>query len=232
VAAGRSVDSDLDRVVGSGGRPKVGIQFAPNQEGTTDPSYLIDFVERLEDNGESSLAILDAMSEEHATNSNRYFFTDTYGWVDIRHFAAAAGYAASTGSVVAEALGFGNEAAQWLTEWEDDYRSGFSPEDIPSNAAGAEFGDDYLSEEERVSASLQQWMADHGARGQNHPLAGRAALPATDPAVRGGGARGSSNVSRTQISVAEQVARPLHEIGNELSKALDWRNWYRLAHMR
>lgn len=44
-----------------------------------------------------------------------------------------------------EDLGFSLEVSQYLTELGDD-RSGFSPEDLSSNAAGAEFGDDYMKD--------------------------------------------------------------------------------------
>jgi hypothetical protein len=39
-----------------------------------------------------------------------------------------------------EGLGFAVEVTQWATEWGDSYRSGFSPEDLPSNSEGVSFG--------------------------------------------------------------------------------------------
>ena len=77
------------------------------------------------------------------------------------------------------------------------YRSGFSPEDISSNAAGAEFGDDYLGKSSTVSEDLGNWFKDAGARDSSDPAASKSSLPLKDPAVRGGANRGSSNVSNT-----------------------------------
>ena len=53
--------------------------------------------------------------------------------------------ASGTPGAVTESLGLANEAVQWATEWGDDYRSGFSPEDMPSNSAGADFGEFFRS---------------------------------------------------------------------------------------
>lgn len=197
--------------------PASAIQLAPNQEGTCDPETLLAEVRQLEADGLSRSEILDRVSENHGGNIDRYFYTDRYGWVDIRHFGAAGSYAQSTGSVVAEGLGLGNEVMQWLTEWGDDYRSGFSPEDVPSNAAGAEFGDDFYSDDELLSESLARWMSDAGARAATDPAAHADALPATDPAARGGADRGSSNVSRTQSTVSGEI----NEMENEWSRG--WR---------
>lgn len=212
---------------------KIIAQLAPNQEGTADPQHLIDFVRRLEAEGLSRSEILGRVSEDHASNSNRYIYTDRYGWVDLRHFGAAGSLAQSTGSVVAEGLGLGNEIKQWLSEWGDDYRSGFSPEDIPSNAAGAAFGDDFVNEDEPLSDSLDRWLEDAGARTQSDPLSGRSSLPQKDPSVRGGTNRGSSNASRTRSTVSDNET--VNEFTNEWNSG--WRalatpgGWYRLFGM-
>ena len=84
------------------------------------------------------------------------------------------------------------------SEWGDDYRSGFSPEDIASNAA--EFGDDYMNDSTSSSDSLNNWLNGAGARNPTDPAAGTSSLPAGDPARGGGGNRGSSNVSRTKAA--------------------------------
>lgn len=207
------------------------VQMAPNQAGTTDPQHLLQLVRRLEAEGLGRQQILDRVSEDHATNTNRYIYTDRYGWVDLRHFGAAASIGQGWGSVIAEGLGLGNEMFQWATEWGDDYRSGFSPEDIPSNAAGAELGDDYVSDDEPLFTSIERWLADAGAREQDDPLAGRDALPEADPAARGGNDRGSSNVSRTQSTVSDNP--PVNEFMDEWNRG--WRalstpeGWYRLG---
>lgn len=208
-------------------------QLAPNQEGTADPQHLIDFVRRLEAEGLSRSEILDHVSDDHASNSNRYIYTDRHSWVDLRHFGAAGSYAQNAGSVIAEGLGLGNEIIQWLSEWGDDYRSGFSSEDIPSNAAGAAFGDDFVNENEPLSDSLDSWLEDAGARTQSDPLSGRSSLPQTDPSVRGGTKRGSSNASRTQSTVSDN--EPVNEFMNEWNSG--WRalatpeGWYHLFGM-
>jgi hypothetical protein len=205
-------------------------QLAPNQAGTTDPKHLLARVKELEAEGLSNEEILDRISEEHSGNANRYVYTDRYGWVDLRHFGAAGSIAQGWGSVVAEGLGLGNEAAQWVTEWGGDYRSGFSPEDIPSNAAGAEFGDDYVSDDEALSEALARWLDDAGARTQGDPLADREELPESDPSVRGGSDRGSSNASRTQSTASDNP--PVNEFMDEWNRG--WRalstpeGWYRL----
>ena len=187
-------DTNVSRYVGNSPTCNAdAMGLAPNKAGTTNPSHVVNQARTLESQGLSRTAILERSRDQHTGNVNRYFYTDKYGWVDIRHFGEAANYANSHGSVITESLGFANEVAQWLTEWGDDYRSGFSPEDIPSNAAGAGFGDDYLSDNESLSDSLERWMKDNGARDQNDPKAGRDKLPATDPSERGGKCRGSSN---------------------------------------
>ena len=217
---------------GAAGRAPSGtpvLHRAPNQAGTTDADDVVQWV-RDHSAGRTVGQVLDELSDAHGGNVGRYFYCDTYGWVDVRHFGAAASYAASTGSVVAEGLGLANEMFQWATEWGDDYRSGFSPEDIPSNAAGAEFGDDYAGEVEgeSLAAALQRWMRDNGARPADDPRANREALPATDPSVRGGGGRGSSNASRTQSTVSGEASRQAGSAEHAAHQALDWKNWARL----
>jgi RHS repeat-associated protein len=70
----------------------------------------------------------------------RYVYTEEVGWIDVRHFFAAANQAATVGEVVTNALGLGVEIYQSATGDE----SGFSYEDLGSNAAGADFGDDHF----------------------------------------------------------------------------------------
>jgi hypothetical protein len=212
-----------NRLSASTGRPPPVVQCAPNQAGTTDPSYVVAWVRSHEVSAGTPGAAMDALSNAHGGNLNRYFYTGRYGWVDVRHFGAAASLAAGWGNVVAETLGIGNEAMQWATEWGSDYRSGFSPEDIPSNAAGAEFGDDYINSRtgESTADALERWMRDNYALPANDPGSRRASLPVSDPSERGGANRGSSNVSRTQSTAsgkasedrqsAEAVARRLND---------------------
>jgi len=170
--------------------------MAPNQAGVTTIATLKAEVRNYEASGLKGAAVMSALSANHGGNANRYLFTDKHGWVDLRHFGAAAEMASSIGSVATETLGLANEVVQFSTEWGDDYRSGFSPEDISSNAAGAAFGDDYMNGNTSVSDSLGKWLGA-GARNPSDPAAGLSSLPATDPAVNGGAARGSSNISNS-----------------------------------
>lgn len=129
-------------------------------------------------------------------------------------------FAEDIGSVLTEALGFGNEVVQWATEWGDDYRSGFSPEDVPSNAAGAEFGDDYIGNGQSLSDSLSQWGSDNGSLSQSDPSAGRNNLPATDPAVRGGEDRGSSNATSSNPNNSNNRQQSVSDASNNGSNTI------------
>ncbi|MCB1928968.1 MAG: hypothetical protein KDH17_13155 [Rhodocyclaceae bacterium] len=120
--------------------------------------------------------------------------------------------------MVTETLGFGNDVLQWATEWGDEYRSGFSPEDTPSNATGAAFGDDFVNDDELLSDSLQRWFDDVGARPQDAPVAGRDSLPATDPSDHGGANQGSSNASRTTSTVSNN--EPVSDLQNEWDRGM------------
>jgi RHS repeat-associated protein len=157
---------------------------APNKAGTTEPSVILREIMYLQSQGKSKQEIFDTLAEQHKSNKNRYFFTTKYGWIDVRHFGAAASTAYTNGSVATEVLGVGMEVAQYATEWGDDYRSGFSSEDLNSNAAGAEFGDDYLDTRKDAVTAFKEWLKDSGAKGMNSPEAQRDKLPDTDPAKR------------------------------------------------
>lgn len=229
VAAGGTAGPGLRAPSTADRSPEMAL-LAPNQSGATDPSHVVGWVRTREAAGGGPGVILEALSNAHGGNSDRYFYTDTYGWVDIRHFGAAASYAVSTGSVVAEGLGYGNEGLQWLTEWGDDYRNGFSPEDTPSNAAGAEFGDDYVGSRpgESVADALERWMRDRGGRPASDPRAGRASLPVSDPSDRGGAGRGSSNASRTQSTASGEVSRTRESAESGVYQLNNPWNWYRM----
>jgi RHS repeat-associated protein len=164
--------------------------LAPNQQGTCDASHIVDELR----NNQS----LENLRDTHSENVDRYFYTDKYGWVDVRHFAEAArrAHEGEPGWWV-RAKGFGLEGLQWLHEWGDDYRSGFSPEDIPSNSAGVDFGQSIRPGDD-ISVALELWLGDIGGRAQDDPSAGRKKLPLTDPSVRGGAGRGSNGSSGPQ----------------------------------
>lgn len=220
--------SDRRRLSASGTPPTV-VQLAPNQAGTTDPSHVVGWVRSHEGFAGSPAAVMQALSDAHGDNSDRYFYTSTYGWVDVRHFGKAASLAEGVGSLATEALGFANETFQWASEWGDDYRSGFSPEDIPSNAAGAEFGDDYIGSRagESTADALDRWMAANGALPAMDPGSKRASLPATDPSERGGTGRGSSNVSRTQSTASGEASRERQSAEAGARRLNDPWTWFR-----
>ncbi|MFM6271782.1 MAG: hypothetical protein ACKPFA_35610, partial [Dolichospermum sp.] len=164
--------------------------LAPNQGGATDSCHVRDALNNNPDLGN--------LKDTHRNNTNRYFYTDQYGWVDIRHFAEAA--RRTSGGEWAwwtETLGFGNEVVQYLTEWGDDYRSGFSPEDLPSNSAGANFGQSIRPGESLVEA-FDRWSKQAGARPKSDPNTGFNNLPLNDPSERGGKGRGSNSSSKPQ----------------------------------
>lgn len=129
---------------------------------------------------------LQQIATSHGGLEDRYFYTDKYGWVDIRHFAtAAARVRGGERGCVTRALGFGNELVQWLTESSSDYRSGFSPEDLPSNAAGIAFAQSYAATDGDLSAWLR-WQNSVGARGVPVGSSAYRDLPATDPSMPNG----------------------------------------------
>ncbi len=160
--------------------------LAPNQAGVTNPSHVLQLLKNDPD--------LTNLRDTHSGNTNRYFYTEKYGWVDIRHFAESAIRAKESPSWWVKILGFGNEVYQWLTEWGDDYRSGFSPEDLPSNSAGVNFGSAYLRYLPADKA-FEEWMKAAKAKNLNDITSMVQALSKTDPSVRGGKNRGSSNLS-------------------------------------
>jgi hypothetical protein len=163
--------------------------FAPNQEQTTDPTKVLAdvkaSVEKYTSDGVCNIdKVLDNLRDISSDNK-RYLYSRKYGWIDLRHFFEAANYSEDIGSVVTEILGFGNEIFQWLGEWEDDYRSGFSYEDLPSNHAGAEFGDDYSCTCSSLEKDLNTYFDSIGVLSDNDPDAKKKMLPSTDPSLKG-----------------------------------------------
>jgi len=150
--------------------------LAPNTAGVTSMYHIVNQLF----NGAS----LYQLSASHITNTNRYFYSDTYGWIDVRHFAAAADYVQQgyPGWWV-KTLGFGLELEEWLTEWGDAYRSGLSPEDLPSNSAGVDFGR-CIKPGESLADAFKRWARENGVRSPTDPATGFWDLPLTDPSVR------------------------------------------------
>ena len=127
---------------------------APNKSDATNPEFVTNSLAATPD--------LVALRDIYKTQSaNRYFYTDQYGWIDIRHFADAAQLSRNLPSSAVMGLGFLLESFQWLTEWGDDYRSGFSPEDLPSNSAGSDFGRSIG--DQSLATAFEAWAEMAGA---------------------------------------------------------------------
>jgi RHS repeat-associated protein len=163
--------------------------MAPNKAGVANASYIQMFL---------SHGTLAELSSKHDGNKNRYFYTKQFGWVDVRHFGKMADLVETNGlpPAVVKAIGAINEVYQWLQEWGDAYRSGFSPEDIPSNSAGASFGEflkilPVLS----LAEAFREWAIIVGATEAQDPKSGYGDLPEQDPAAHGGSDRGSNTSS-------------------------------------
>ncbi len=190
--------------------------LAPNQEGVADPWSIVAEVDFLEKKGKySKQEILEIVSSNHADNNNRYFYTEKYKWVDVRHFAKAAALSTDSGSFITQSLGFGNEVKQWVTEWGDDYRSGFSPEDLSSNRAGAEFGAYWIAPKHSLAESLAYFLVKSNAvrpktiEGQRLVLK----LPLKDPSNKGGGGGSSNNSQSTR---AQSASHPSNSEPDEM----------------
>ncbi len=130
---------------------------------------------------------------DDADYSIRYFYTDTYDWVDIRHFAEAARYTYEVGQwgLKVKAQGFALEVKQWFSEWGDDYRSGFSPEDLPSNSAGIDFAQS-IRPGQNLNEAFNLWAIGVGGRVIDDPRSGYQNLPLFEPSFGGGEGRGSN----------------------------------------
>lgn len=79
------------------------------------------------------------------------------------------------------------------------YHSGFSPEDLPSDEAGIEFGI-YMQmhPDLSIAEAFYEWAARNGARDIDDPKSGYTNLPPQDPALPvNGESRPGSNESST-----------------------------------
>jgi hypothetical protein len=79
----------------------------------------------------------------------------------MRHFFAASQYGYNYGDKISRILGYGNEWAQW---WGGS-SSAFSPEDLPSNKAGALFGDHVIddNDDKTLRDELEEYFETIGA---------------------------------------------------------------------
>lgn len=166
---------------------------APNRAGVTDYQEVAN---RINEGGITAVS-------ENGTNDRRYVFTETYGWVDLRHFGTAVeGVLAGLPGPVVEIGGLATEIYQSAEEavFGRSYKSGFSPEDLPSNSAGVSFGE-FVLEKEGSGLSRAElfrgWAILNGSpeAGTRDYQRAVSALPRTDPADNGGTGRGSNGSS-------------------------------------
>jgi RHS repeat-associated protein len=130
----------------------------------------------------------------------RYFFTETYGWVDVRHLAKAAHEVHDNGvnPKLVEFGGYVVEARQYFSQGGKVYKSGFSPEDLPSNVAGIDFGlsiDPALG----VAESFKRWAVKNGGKNMEDWGLEYSWLPPTDPMDPPGTQGVDKNFSRNPI---------------------------------
>jgi len=149
------------------------ISVEPNQMGATDYRAIGERIREKEDAGKTQGEIILIMQEEMAENTKRYFYTDDYGWVDGRHFFLMARISQWAGRYGAIIIGFFIELDQWLK----GEPSGFSPEDLPSDVAGAWFGSGWVRPGRMLSESFMKWCEGVGGRLVDDPVAGLTNLP-------------------------------------------------------
>lgn len=125
---------------------------APNKFGQADHIVIKNII---------GFAGLRGLSDSAGRNNTRYFYTKEYGWVDARHFGRAAAEVANGSSATyVEAGGLLIEIVQWVS----GDSSGFSHEDLPSNAAGVEFGEIVRANPNVDVATLfENWITGKGS---------------------------------------------------------------------
>jgi RHS repeat-associated protein len=184
-------DVNLYRFVGNQPTEQVDpTGLIPNQAESTDPSWLLKFVTDLETKTPlTPMEILAGLKDAVTNNGNRYVYTDTYGWVDLRHMGMAAALHQSFNSISPLRSG---GAVVWLCgffhELINDFgtSSFFSPEDMPSNSAGISLALEIeAAGNKKLSVVLADWLKRVGARAKTDPVAGLTQLP-----VRATGATG------------------------------------------
>jgi hypothetical protein len=107
--------------------------------------------------------------------SERYFYTKRGGWIDMGHFARAAGEIGLWGDFplparwYAEQSGRAVEVDQLLSSKPIARKSAFSYEDLPSNRLGMEFGDN-IDFSQPLSTQLERFFQDlEPTKPQNAP---------------------------------------------------------------
>lgn len=96
----------------------------------------------------------------------RYLYTTEGGWIDQKHFFKAAAVALERGEMDTNILGIGFEFVEQIGT-----SSFLSYEDLPSNRAGADFGDDYFYPDgSPLSSQAGRYLTELGATDpQNSP---------------------------------------------------------------
>lgn len=93
-----------------------------------------------------------------------YIYTEEKGWIDVAHFTEAARYSKSIGSGATEAGGYLVEVQQGMMPGtRGGGSSSFTPEDLPSNGAGAAFGCEF-NQDEKLSDQLRKYFNKLGAK--------------------------------------------------------------------
>lgn len=209
------ISHELAHVVASAGSPPK-IERFPNRAQAGSAGDLVNIVLQIEatqpegtNAGQTLEKLVTYVNKFHGGLTGfRYFETQKYGWIDIKHFCTAANLAVTWTAPVVNVLGFLNEVGQWVTEWGTDYRSGFSAEDIPSNSAGSHFGGDVLKDSPALSEQLSAYLNDElGAIGPSSSTS-LSTLPATDQ----GGATGPGQSNSTSDNPTQPVPPPYKSI--------------------
>jgi RHS repeat-associated protein len=179
--------------------------LAPKKGGVTNPNDVVAYAQGVrfgmeiqsQMKKEEIKKLLNELSDSVAKSSGRYVFTEEYGWIDLRHFYAAASATLDYSPTIVWGGGVLTEFSQWISEGDGDYRSAYSSEDFPSNYAGIDFGKtilyelapsdtetlggETLSRKVDVIMLLQDWLKVHRALGVDDPVSHANDLPPFDP---------------------------------------------------
>ena len=153
--------------------------------------------------------------DDSAAGNFRYVYTKNSGWIDAKHFFEAAARGTTfQGELVTNVLGFGNEVIQTIT----GDTSGFSYEDLGSNAAGADFGDDVFNPNSGGSLSQQVTGYFNNTLGATTPQAASNfnQIPATATAPSTSQTLGSRTTS-TQSTRQSATTQGQSAVGNARS---------------
>jgi len=94
---------------------------------------------------------------KYSIYGKRYVYTRDGNWIDLLHFFSAARYGQSVGEVVTNILGWFNEVVQAIG-WDESAHPFGGGEDLYSNAAGADFGDEYVNNAQSLADNVFGYM--------------------------------------------------------------------------